>query len=62
MVGGCAQQLFIDWIAAHHPVQDHQVGRRHRPRVLGQVVEAPVQARLKAGLPRQLARLLLVAG
>jgi hypothetical protein len=43
-------------------VQDHQVGRRHRPRVLGEIVEAPVQAPLDPCLSGERARLLLVGG
>jgi hypothetical protein len=46
MVGGSAQQALIVRIAAHHPVQDHQVGRRHRPGICGQIVDSPVQAPL----------------
>jgi uncharacterized protein YegP (UPF0339 family) len=37
MVGGSAQQALIVWVTAHHPVQDHQVGRLHRPGVLGEM-------------------------
>jgi hypothetical protein len=59
MVGGSAEQARIVGVAAHHPVQDHQVGRRHRPGVRGQVVDAPVQAPLDPGLPGERARLSL---
>jgi hypothetical protein len=62
MVGGSCQQPRIVRLAAHHPVQDHQVGRCHRPGVGGEVVEAPVQAPLNAGLFGQRARLVLVSG
>jgi hypothetical protein len=60
MVGGCAQQPLIVWIAAHHPVQDHQVGRRHRPRIRGEIMDAPVQAPLDPCLPGEFVRLVLV--
>ena len=62
MVGGGAQQPRIVRIAAHHPVQDHQVGRRHRPGVLSEVVDAPVDPPLDTCLPGQRACLLLVGG
>jgi hypothetical protein len=50
MVGGRCQQPRIVWIAAHDPVQDHQVGRLDRPGVRGQIMEAQVEAPLDAGL------------
>jgi hypothetical protein len=62
VVGGRAQQAFVVLIAAHHPVQDHQVGRRHRPRVLGQVVEAPVNLPLDPCLGGERTCLFLIGG
>jgi hypothetical protein len=62
MVGGRAHQARIVRVTAHHPVQDHQVGRLDRPRILGEVVEAPVEPPLNAGLLGQLKGLLLVGG
>jgi hypothetical protein len=43
-------------------VQDDQVGGGHRPRVLGEVVDAPVDPRLEPRLRGQLVRLVLVGG
>jgi hypothetical protein len=41
-------------------VQDHQVGRVHRPGILGEIVDAPVKAPLDPCLPGELVRLVLV--
>jgi hypothetical protein len=60
MVGSCAQQPLIVWIAAHHPVQDHQVGRRHRPRIRGEIMDAPVKEPLDPCLPGEFVRLVPV--
>jgi hypothetical protein len=43
-------------------VQDHQVGRRHRSRVLGEIVDAPVEPPLDPGLFGEPACLLFVGG
>jgi hypothetical protein len=62
MVSGSSQQLLVVWVAAHDPVQDHQVGRLHRPGVLGEIVDAPVDAPLDPCLPGERARMFLVCG
>jgi hypothetical protein len=62
MVGGRAQQALIVWVAAHDPVQHHQVGRRHCPRVLGEIVNPPVEAPLDPCLFGERGCRLLVGG
>jgi hypothetical protein len=62
MVAGRSQQALMVGVAADDPVQDHQVGRLHRSRVLGQILDAPADAALGPHLPRRACALLLVAG
>src|SRR6266511_4997480 len=62
MVGGSSQQALVVWVTAHYPVQDHQVGWLHRRGVLGEIVDAPVDAPLDPYLPDERARLFLVGG
>jgi hypothetical protein len=62
MVGSRGQQALAVGVAAHHPVQEYGVGRRHRPRVLGEVVEAPVDPPLEPGVRGKFTRLVLAGG